>query len=78
MKTTKTESDLTPLQCDTCEYWEPPYNPIARYGISPDNPDGLCRRHTPVVVYNNGDFPVTFWPRTLKRDWCGEWKECKR
>ncbi len=61
----------SPRQCSGCSHWDP----------KPDEAEcgffkGTCRRFPPVVLAGGGTAQAwsTEWPRTLDRDWCGEWQ----
>lgn len=57
-------------KCEVCKYWLR----YSRLGLS-----GECRRHAPVMVYNN--VPNTGahyeFPKTIDMSWCGDFESKK-
>jgi hypothetical protein len=66
----------SPRLCSSCSHWDS--EPGKEEG---GLREGMCRRFPPVSHVAAGVGPDhagwTEWPRTLDRDWCGEWRLCE-
>ena len=60
-----------PECCEFCKFWKirngPAWENHPNFGSL-----GICRRHAPITERENND---TWWPYTLKDDWCGDYEE---
>lgn len=68
-----------PERCETCRFWPAARNSRGTYGMHGHHTDGSvsdCRRYPPRDTDPSREHydRNAVWPRTLKTDWCGEWK----
>lgn len=59
------------MRCADCRFW-----------LETDEDVGACRRHAPRPIIVDGKpralveaDGLTYWPRTITGDWCGEFEE---
>lgn len=54
--------------CNTCDWWKRLREPF-RKGFNEQM--GMCRKYAPRPYVADHD-PMTMWPITYERDWCGQ------
>jgi len=54
--------------CGTCRYWAMAPNDVNRHLPAE------CRRWSPIVLKHRNKLEKKAWPKTLRTDWCGDYK----